>query len=118
MAGQEQRSEKRVPHCAHVTVRVQSTPGHPELDGTTFNCITIDVAESGVRLKTDRPLPAYTILDLDITLLNRVFPLAGCVAWSGEVADNKAFAGVRFTAPDDRLWPWKIEVARAFRSRK
>lgn len=116
MTGAEQRSEKRVPHCAHVTVRVRSTPESPDPDDTAFTCITIDVAESGVRLKTERTLPVDSLLDLDVTLLERVFALAGRVVWSVDVADNKSFAGVRFTAEDARLWPWKLEVARAFRA--
>ncbi len=116
MGGADKRREKRVPHTTHVVVHVQSAPGRPDLDDVTFPCITVDIAESGVRLKTDRVLPMYTMMDMDITLQDRVHSLTGCVVWSDNVAENKAFAGIRFTDGDERLWPWKLEVARTFRA--
>lgn len=116
MGDADKRREKRVPHTTHVVVHVRTAPGRTDLDDATFPCLTIDIAESGIRLKTDRLLPLYAMLDMDITLQGRVYPLAGCVVWSGSVTDSKAFAGVRFTCADEALWPWKLEVARTFRA--
>lgn len=82
-----------------------------------FNCYTTDISEGGLRLETDRALPVDTQLELRLTLLEREFVLGGSVIWSGLVAGQEAIAGVYFHAEDmERLWPWKIQVARAFRS--
>ncbi len=119
MPNHDKRREKRLPHCAPVVVRVQSCPTQPEIDGTSFPCTTTDISEGGVRLQTDRLIPIGSLLELEATVLERTFLLTGRVIWSGLAAERLAYSGVLFPAQDeDRLWPWKIQVARVFKSGK
>ncbi|OGT84806.1 MAG: hypothetical protein A3H91_08180 [Gammaproteobacteria bacterium RIFCSPLOWO2_02_FULL_61_13] len=119
MSSGEKRLHKRVPHSAPVVVRVKACPQQPELEGVSFPCATTDISEGGVRLQTDRLLPFDCLLELEAKVLDRTFLLTGRVIWSGQVEEHLAYTGVQFPAQeDDRLWPWKIQVARVFQSGK
>jgi hypothetical protein len=66
----EQRKSPRVQEKANVTVRVQSSPNAPELEGRVFSCYSSDVSFEGIQMCVDIDVPCGFILELEIIFSN------------------------------------------------
>ena len=113
MPAKDQRLEKRFALSTPVEVKVQSCPGHQDLEGTRFPGTTSDVSMNGIRLHLDRVLPVNTFMEMEVTLAEHVFLLSGTVVWSKLVDKTNAHVGVLFTTADEsRMWSWKNQLSR------
>ena len=95
----ESRRYARLSENARVTVRVQSAPGLPKLEGQVFKCSSHDVSENGVRLKVDVSVPPGSLLELEIMIGDPKvkYRFMGTTIWA-EKPPPKGGAGNRKTS--------------------
>jgi Tfp pilus assembly protein PilZ len=73
--------------------------------------VTLDVSDSGLRVRTNEPLPIGEELSFTLKVGDNVYRVLGRVIWGSEVEANKAYEfGVRFSSVDFGLAKdlWKL----------
>lgn len=115
----EKRAARRIAHAAPVKVRIQSCPGHADLEGAVLEGTTRDISLNGIRLHLDQVLPLNTALEAEITFAEHRYLLAGRVVWSHRTDATHADAGLLFMSVDEsQMGSWKLQVARVFQAGK
>jgi hypothetical protein len=97
---EERRNHPRAQEKADVTVRVQSSPEAPELEGTEFSCESSDVSLSGVMLWIDIPIRVGAFLELEIFFNDSTerYLHTGNVVWVNEGIEFPGYhTGIRFS---------------------
>lgn len=64
----EHRRHPRLFEKVETRVRIQSAPGLPDLEGREFDCSSGDISLGGVRLNLEHPVPAWSLVELEIAL--------------------------------------------------
>lgn len=64
----ENRRHPRIKEKVETRVRIQSAPGLPDLEGREFKCSSGDISLCGVRLHLDHPVPARSLVEVEIAL--------------------------------------------------
>ncbi|MBI2993260.1 MAG: PilZ domain-containing protein [Gammaproteobacteria bacterium] len=105
MSTTEKRRFSRVREKAPVTVRIQSAPGNPILEGREFKCSSRDLSEGGLRLNVDVPAMPNSLLELQINLGGAYskYRFIGTVVWT-QKAPPKGAAGKR------KSWPIGVDL--------
>jgi len=91
----------------HPRVRVANLVGYAENGAGRFftllgSAVSVDLSESGVRLRTVEPLPIGSNLTFDLKLAGAVHRVQGRVIWGEELDPDRAYEfGVRFAEIDD-----------------
>jgi hypothetical protein len=121
------RKSPRVQEKANVTVRVQSSPEVPELEGRVFSCHSTDVSLEGIKMHIDTDLPVGALLELEIIFSNspeRYWQI-GNVIWCDEWVDyssdkeNWHNIGIRFdTAENLQISSWQSGVSKLIEKSK
>jgi hypothetical protein len=90
-------------------VRVANLIGYHDRRGEGLynllgSAVTVDLSESGVRVRTTETLPVGGILTFEIKLGGEVFSLAGRIVWGEELDPDKAYEfGARFVDVPESL---------------
>ena len=91
------RNRRRAPR-----VRVANLVGYSDRKSGRFytllgSAVTIDLSESGVRVRTVEPLPIGTILTFDLKVAGDVHRVDGRVVWGEELKPDEDYEfGVQF----------------------
>ncbi|HZU97627.1 MAG TPA: PilZ domain-containing protein [Planctomycetota bacterium] len=92
----------------HARVRVTNLVGYAENNsGRGFftllgSAVTVDLSESGIRIRTIEPLPIGSNLTFDLKLGGEVHRVQGRVIWGEELEQDRAYEfGVRFFEVDE-----------------
>lgn len=108
----ERRREPRINAATHLRVKIQSAPGAHDLEGRIIPTKSMDISIGGLCMKLEFPLPAHSLLELQITFLDTSerFLLTGTVIWN----DPKThIVGIQFNLANyPRLDAWKQAFAR------
>lgn len=66
--------------------------------------VTLDISDSGIRVRTTEPLPLAEELTFSVKLSDKLYPVRGRVVWGCEVEEDKQFEfGVKFKDLDFSL---------------
>lgn len=110
---EERRRDPRCNIATPLQVKVQSAPGAHELEGRIIPTKSVDISISGLCMKLEFPLPAQSLLELQITFpdTSERFLLTGSVIWN----DPKMhIVGIQFhLANYPRLDAWKQSFAQS-----
>lgn len=68
------------------------------------SAVTVDISESGVRVRVHEALPIGAVLQLELKLAGELHPIEGRVVWGEELDPDRAYEfGVRFVGLDPKL---------------
>ena len=111
-AGENRRRTPRVRAANLVNYSTRDATGVYAVLGSAT---TVDISETGLRLRTKESLLLGAILDLELKLGGEVFKLEGRIVWGEEVEPDARYDfGVRFTSVPQRA----LETLRVFVSVK
>jgi c-di-GMP-binding flagellar brake protein YcgR len=94
----EKRREKRLEEETKVTIRILPDEER-EIDESVVYALTKDFSSGGVKILTDKMLPADTLIDIEMTLskMRKIVSAKGKVRWLKQVYDGGVFeVGLQF----------------------
>ena len=95
----ERRAVERLQRSERISVKVSSSPGHPEQVGSEFQCSTVNISPDGLEFRCPDDLSLDTGLELCITIQGSPtrFFLCGHVIYTEQAgADSGYLVGVAF----------------------
>ena len=116
----ERRDSPRIERDERVFIYVVSASEHPELQGTTVRCATVDVSATGIKIRLDQPVNEGCELELwvEISGHSPKFFLSGQAKWCNKTEDGHYQTGIELRRCDtDDLSVWQDLFGEEARSR-
>jgi len=109
------RAESRVEMQTQVYFMVYDCQEAPLLEGTINRGVLVDIAPNGLRIESDMPIPAGTLLSLSVAQANwdiRLYHLTGEVRWTVEHQHRHQTGVVLFHLDDYEDWQDYYELTK------
>ena len=113
----ERRHYPRLKKQTNVTVKVQSAPDAPELEGKNFPCYSVNVSLTGLLLNVDKNVPVGSFLELFIQS-EKCWHAGTVVRTSEVIRDDQEqqktyFVGIEFdAATGSQSDAWKSAISK------
>ena len=96
----------RIERDEEVLIDVINCINQPELNDTSVACRTVDLSESGMKVKTDLVIPVATILGLRLDLASELYRLEAEVRWCKDT--DAHYIGLLLDDESPDFVPWTM----------